>query len=515
YTTRVLSALTLHRNATIESLDSALQIASRSETIANLLNELQSEIQTEELDLTRLLSEVTELEPHLSRLAKNLPHCAVCTKLITPQQLVQISNLLAQVSTFSTAASHFSTGEHRYLILLQNSDELRATGGFAGSYIIATIAEGKLQPLIIEDIYDADGQFTGTIPAPPGVDTYLSSDKGLRLPDANWDPNFPTSAKQLFQFFSFGDRGEFEGVIAITDNYFEELLTAMDPIWLPDYQLTVTPENLTDVLRSDRSDFFAGSIQKKHLLEQFQNQLVIQLSSIDLRQAAMITLSHMYQKNILLYSRNEQIQTIIEELSADGSLISKNSTAFLAFVESNVGINKANKHISRAMAISREGTSLRVWYLLQNDNEPPQTTELTEVGNLSPSPTLKTASAAANHLGYINYQRILYPKSWEITSLSYNSEPLPLSETTTETIPYPNLKETSQTGFLVTLPEKSVGLLEVVFTLPETTPTPLELELYKQPGTLPFPIWIEPTTPQIFDTNPTMILEKNSDTIIP
>ena len=48
--------------------------------------------------------------------------------------------------------------EKKYLVLLQNEMELRATGGFIGSYGIMTFKNGKLLEFDIKDVYAADAK---------------------------------------------------------------------------------------------------------------------------------------------------------------------------------------------------------------------------------------------------------------------------------------------------------------------------------------------------------------------
>lgn len=53
-----------------------------------------------------------------------------------------------------------------YLVLLQNNMELRATGGFIGSFALITFENGKLIDANVFDVYSADGQLKGYV-APP------------------------------------------------------------------------------------------------------------------------------------------------------------------------------------------------------------------------------------------------------------------------------------------------------------------------------------------------------------
>lgn len=513
YSSSTLSKLTLHQSSNIESITALLHLASQADLVVSELEKTQELLVTETIDLTNLLTRIASLEQDVHTLAIHLPNCTVCSKAVPQLKQIEMNQLLESAKLITQIAEYHATGTHRYLVLFQNSDELRATGGFTGSYTVVTISDGVLEPIRIMDIYDADGQFTGFIPAPHGVDEYLSSSRGLRLPDANWDPHFPTSAKQMLQFFALGETKDIEGVIAITDNYFEDLLTLVGPVWLPDYQLEVTSDNLTEVLRSDRNDFFAGSIQKKHLLEQFQNQLLITMDTATLnpKEILAVTATHMAQKNILGYSSNPDMEALFATLGIDGRLQTDSTKDILAFVESNVGINKANKGVSRALSLRTEGMQLIAEYYLENSNTSPSATNLDTLLTTTKE-KINTASASADHLAYVNYQRVLYPQEWQIESIS-----VPYQENVvvnTETRPISATSTVKESGFLVVVPEQSSVVLTLTFTLPKPALVS-NLELYKQPGTEPVPVWISTDRQQPFSGNPTLILEKNRATITP
>src|SRR3989338_3598117 len=46
----------------------------------------------------------------------------------------------------------------KYLVLFQNSSELRPTGGFPGTYAVATFKDGRLDWFLVDDVYNLDGQ---------------------------------------------------------------------------------------------------------------------------------------------------------------------------------------------------------------------------------------------------------------------------------------------------------------------------------------------------------------------
>ena len=80
-----------------------------------------------------------------------------------------------------------------YLVLLQNNNELRPTGGFIGSFAFLTFDKGKFVDFEVQDVYWADGQLKGHVEPPSELKKYLG-EANWYLRDSNWDPDFPTSA---------------------------------------------------------------------------------------------------------------------------------------------------------------------------------------------------------------------------------------------------------------------------------------------------------------------------------
>ena len=123
-----------------------------------------------------------------------------------------LDTLLTYKVEISTVVEQLSSQQQKWIIIFQNSNELRATGGFMGSYSIIDINQGKIVSITTEDIYDADGQFPGFVDPPHGVKEYLSSGNGLRLPDANWNPDTKKSSQQVLHFFALGNKQNVSGV---------------------------------------------------------------------------------------------------------------------------------------------------------------------------------------------------------------------------------------------------------------------------------------------------------------
>lgn len=86
----------------------------------------------------------------------------------------------------------------KYLILFQNDNELRPTGGFLTAYAVVFIENGKVTPEKSDDIYELDQKFTERIPIPEALGKYLTTEKYWNLRDMNISPDFKTSMDEFF-----------------------------------------------------------------------------------------------------------------------------------------------------------------------------------------------------------------------------------------------------------------------------------------------------------------------------
>ena len=164
-------------------------------------------------------------------------------------------------------AKLLAEGEHKeYLVLLQNNMELRPTGGFLGSYARVSFTDGYLETIKVEDIYVPDGQLPGYVEPPAPIKQYLNSN-GWLLRDSNWDPDFSQAAPIIEWFFEQGKEPEAEGVVAVNLFVAQDLMRAVGPVYLADYQETVTAENLFAKTQAHSEvGFFPGSTQKRDWL---------------------------------------------------------------------------------------------------------------------------------------------------------------------------------------------------------------------------------------------------------
>jgi len=439
--------------------------------------------------LKTLLPNLKLIAQKLNLINSLLPKTWVLNRVLpdqTGQKIVAATTWLADLETLVT---FLSEDKQTWVVLLQNNDELRAAGGFPGSYVLLNVDQGRLAEIVVEDIYDADGQFNGYVSPPAGIKEYTSANRGLRLPDANWWPDFPKSAETILRFFALGNKPHVTGLIAVNLSTAQKILSVTGPIWLPDYQVTVTDQNIGEVLRAERSEFFPGSSQKKHLLSQTLTQLKQKLTALNpdqQRQLLAFLLSEVAEKNIQVYSLQPTLQAIISRYRLAGTL---GNTAdwqaeltqcqcqpvWVGLVESNVGINKVNKFVTRSTKIHFDQDSTQVTTTFNNLATPPTETELSA---FLAKPALQRPR---NGNGYLNYYRLLISPQYELKTITVGQTNI--TNWDDQLLTTSLGLELRQIGVLVAVLEQQSST--VSFELTNQTELPAAVAIYKQSGLPP------------------------------
>jgi len=144
-----------------------------------------------------------------------------------------------------------ANGPRTYLFLFQNNHEIRATGGFIGSYGILKINDGNIEKLVVDDIFNPDGQLIDRV-VPPLPIQKISADWSLH--DSNWFADFPLSAKKAMDFYERTGGPTVDGVVAITPAMMEKFLAITGPIALPKYDMILTSNNFMEIIQDEVED---------------------------------------------------------------------------------------------------------------------------------------------------------------------------------------------------------------------------------------------------------------------
>jgi hypothetical protein len=131
------------------------------------------------------------------------------------------------------------TQTRRYLVIFQNNAELRPTGGFIGSFALVDVDRGAIKAVEVPagGSYDLQGSLKASVLSPDPLRLVRAK---WEFQDANWFPDFPTSAKKLTWFYNQSSGPSVDGVIALNAPILANLLDAVGPINMPAYGITAT-----------------------------------------------------------------------------------------------------------------------------------------------------------------------------------------------------------------------------------------------------------------------------------
>jgi hypothetical protein len=243
--------------------------------------------------------------------------------------------------------------EVAYLILAQNNDEIRPSGGYISTYGWLTVRNGRVTD------YDYSPT-TATSPRPPDesfVDTFKIPDWWIDYGnpiyaawDGSWYTDFPSTAELALNYYNEGQNPNFpvDGVIAIDITGFELILGSLGDVIVPDYNRVVNVDNFRDVVYDIRT--YGDSEHKRFLAAVYRAifadwQSVEQDSSSELLTAMLEAVT---QRHIMIYSPDENTQDVVDLVGWAGSQHNPESNDYILVADSNLG-NKSNHSVIRSL----------------------------------------------------------------------------------------------------------------------------------------------------------------------
>ncbi len=260
------------------------------------------------------------------------------------------------------------TYDKRYLLVFQNNTEMRATGGFIGSYALVDFSNGKLKNLEVPGggSYDTEGGLSVLVQAPKPLHLVNSL---WHFWDVNWWPDWTKSAKKLMWFYEKSDGSTVDGVISFTPTVLEDLLDIIGPIDMTEeygvvldsenFWLTVqnVVENKDTIYQSDiDGNIIENNIPKKligDLMEKIIEELPKRLDKEKFVKLFSALESNLSEKHVLFYFNNEKLQSEIESHGWDGGL-KDFKWDFLSVINTNIAGGKSDKVIEESISLQTD-----------------------------------------------------------------------------------------------------------------------------------------------------------------
>lgn len=272
-----------------------------------------------------------------------------------------------------------ANGPRTYLVEQVDPAELRAGGGYIGSFTTLTASGGDLSLGAGYDSIDTDGPPYPTQAASPAPgQIFQAFGHGLVLGDSNFSPDFAVSAQAGINQFKRELGKSADGVISIDPDAVAALLDVTGPIVIPEYGTTVQAATFPEEV-FQRLETVAGNVAgKKDFFPVVASRVIDRVTSLDSSQWPKLLgnlNAAVTQRHMQFYFTNQQAEAEMARFGWAGALAPPPGyTDFMAEVESNYGASKANHFVTRSydVSLSMQGENLvhRVAIQLVNRTPP-------------------------------------------------------------------------------------------------------------------------------------------------
>jgi len=360
-------------------------------------------------------------------------------------------------------------GPRTYLLVPENPWDLRATGGFAGTAVLLHVDHGRLDPpktLDSKSVDEGKRSPRDYIPPPLPLVTYQHLNEWF-FRDANWSPDFPTSAGLLRYFYWLGQGHRADGVIAFDSSLLGPLLGLTGPVTVPGIPIPLDSANGVHTLDTyvnktgkDPNKSVAG-LAYKLVFDRLQ-----QLGTAQLSATLRVLGTALRQKHLLLWLPDATVAPILAHHGWDGAIDATRSD-YLYVVDTNVHYNKINDFV-------HEGLSYRA--VIQPDRSLRGTLTITYTNTAPAAARLYQLRPPQNNPLYEDFVRVYAPLGSALLG------------TTGLVQPWATMRDHNKTVFAgyLRVPAGQGATVTFSYVVPpnaDMNPSAYTLTVQKQPGT--------------------------------
>ena len=260
-----------------------------------------------------------------------------------------------------------TSGDKFYQIWIQNNDELRATGGYISGFGTLAINDGDISDFEFISTNDVNRNILDHLDQlaypPQPMLQYMGLEYWVTA-DANFYPDFPTSAEQALNIYRIQQPNSppVDGVIAIDQQFVKMLLEVLGPIYVPELEREVNSSNIIEVMRDaftnpaieDEGEAAQWFENRKRFIgqiaEALQDKLISNPASLDVTGFSRMLLEAIEQRHLQIYVVDPAGKQTLSELEWDGGMQIRPNQDFLAVINSNFGYNKVTAVVEQTIA---------------------------------------------------------------------------------------------------------------------------------------------------------------------
>jgi hypothetical protein len=236
----------------------------------------------------------------------------------------------------------------KYLIVFQNDNELRATGGFMGSFALVDFKGGDIDNIKMPGggAYDVRAGFKKLLAAPEPMRLI---NPRWEFQDANWWPDFPTSAENIAYFYNKSDGATVDGVIVINSDWLGGLLSVIGDIDMPDYDKVITAANFENELQKAVEIEYEDKKQPKKILGDLAPKIIEKVFDAEpstIMGLVSVLSDGLKSKDLMVHLFDQPSQEFVENNNWDGRMKDSGSD-YLSVVATNIGGGKTDNIIDQ------------------------------------------------------------------------------------------------------------------------------------------------------------------------
>ena len=258
----------------------------------------------------------------------------------------------------------------RYLLGMQNSAELRGTGGAMLRFAVFSISDGKLDLQPDQSVYDVDvNRRPLDIPLPEDAWYLREIPDSQRFGNANWSPDWPLSARVMLAYaeasakqFQAQSLPQIDGFFAIDPVVMEQALKGVGGFKTPGGRRVKASKVVNLLLNRAYAATPNPGIRRATLsgiVEGFYRNLLSPKRPSTLIEGFGKSLA---EKHMQMWMRDEAEQAFVERMNWDGALEQAVTGDYLNVVQQNVGGNKLDffADMETTVDVRLSGRSARV-----------------------------------------------------------------------------------------------------------------------------------------------------------
>lgn len=248
--------------------------------------------------------------------------------------------------------------EVTYLVLIQNNDSIRPSGGTVDAYGWLNVRNGRITrfeflPTTTTSPSPPSQAFVNSVTIPSWWIAYESPE--FVAWNGSWYADFPSTAQLALDYYNNGNNpsAPADFVISIDLESLQQLVGVIGELTLSEIQEPITISNFRNMLY-DPANF--GELPQEHFIATIANQILDTLQNTpDIRSSVLLPtlLEGLTQHHIALYVPDPKVQGVINLLDWSGAQTTPENDDYIQIVDTNL-TNKSDQSIVRSSNYSVE-----------------------------------------------------------------------------------------------------------------------------------------------------------------